>query len=87
MVVLVEEAWADRFRPVLTVIDGVIVALVWECDGSKHFACFLRLDTQAEATRTHELRQYGQLRGVWNFSAPVLKSGLVRRRCGDHPCA
>ena len=28
--VLVQEAWADRFNPALvTVVDGVIVALMW----------------------------------------------------------
>ena len=31
MAVLVQEAWADRFNPALvTVVDDVIVALVWE---------------------------------------------------------
>ena len=41
MEVLVQEAWADRFNPALvTVVDGVIVASVWECGGSEHFAFF-----------------------------------------------
>ena len=36
MAVLVQEAWADHFNLVLvTVVDGVIVALVCECDRSK----------------------------------------------------
>ena len=58
MAVLVQEAWADRFNPALvTFVDSVIVALVWEFDGSKHFAIFFRLDAYAEATRIHQLRQ------------------------------
>ena len=58
MAVLVQEAWADRFNPALvTVVDGVIVALVCECDGSKHFAFFFRLDAHAKATRIHQLQQ------------------------------
>ena len=61
MAVIVQETWADHFNPVLvTVVDGVIVALVWECDGSKHFAFFFRLDAHAEATRIHQLRQATQ---------------------------
>ena len=44
----------------VTVVDGVIVALVWEYDGSKHFAFFFRLDAHAEATRIHQLRQATQ---------------------------
>ena len=57
MAVIVQETWADHFNPVLvTVVDGVIVALVWECYGSKHFAFFFRLDAHAEATRIHQLR-------------------------------
>ena len=54
MAIIVQETWADHFNPALvTVVDGVIVALVWECDGSKHFAFFFRLDAHAEATRIH----------------------------------
>ena len=53
MAVLVQEAWADRFNPDLV----TVVALVWECDGSKHFAFFFRLDAHAEATRIHQLQQ------------------------------
>ena len=50
MAVIVQETWADHFNPALvTVVDGVIVALVWEYDGSKHFAFFFRLDAHAEA--------------------------------------
>ena len=61
MAVIVQETWADHFNPALvTVVDGVIVALVWECDGSKHFAFFFRLDADAEATRTHQHRQATQ---------------------------
>ena len=61
MAILVQETWADHFNPVLvTVVDGVIVALVWDCDGSKHFAFFFRLDAHAEATRIHQLRQATQ---------------------------
>ena len=84
MAVIVQETWADHFNPALvTVVDGVIVALVWECDGSKHFAFFFRLDAHAEATRIHQLRQASQwgkrkcfhrrccvLRGDRNFVRP-----------------
>ena len=56
-----QESWADHFNPVLvTVVDGVIVVLVWECDGTKHFAFCFRLDAHAEATRIHHLRQATQ---------------------------
>ena len=41
MAVIVQETWVDHFNPALvTVVDGVIVAIVWEYDGSKHFAFF-----------------------------------------------
>ena len=64
MAVIVQESWADHFNPVLvTVVDCFIVALVWECDGSKHFAFFFRLDAHAEATRIHQLLQVSQ----WEF--------------------
>ena len=62
MAVFVQEAWADCFNPALvTIVDGVIVALEWECDGSKHFAFFVRLDADAEVTRIHQLRQATRL--------------------------
>ena len=58
MAVLVQEAWADHFNPtLLTVVDGVIIALVWECGASRHFAFFFRLDAHAEAIRIHQLQQ------------------------------
>ena len=58
---IVQENWADHFNPALvTVVDGVIVALVWEDDGSKHFAFFFSLDAHAEATRIHQLQQATQ---------------------------
>ena len=58
MAVLVQEAWAVHFNPTLvSVVDGVIIALVWECGGSRHFAFFFRLDAHAEATRSHQLQQ------------------------------
>ena len=61
MAVLVQENWADHFNPALvTVVDGVSVASVWECDGSKHFAFFFRLDAHAKATRIHQLRKTTQ---------------------------
>ena len=61
MSVSVQETWADYFNPALvTVVDGVIVALVWDYDESKHFAFFFRLDAHAEATRIHQLRQATQ---------------------------
>ena len=61
MVVIVQETWADHLNPTLvTVVDGVIVALVWEYEGSKHFAFYFRLDAHAEATRIHQLRQATQ---------------------------
>ena len=61
MAVIVQETWADHFYPVLvTVVDGIIVASVWEYDGSKHFAFFFSLDAHAEATRIHQLRQATQ---------------------------
>ena len=57
MAVLVQEACSDHFNPTLvTVVDGV-VALVWECGASRHFAFFFRLDAHAEATRIHQLQQ------------------------------
>ena len=40
----------------VTVVDGVKVALVWVCDGSKHFAFFFRLDAHAEATLIYQVR-------------------------------
>ena len=58
MAVLVQEAWADHFNPTLvTVVDGVIIALVWECGAARHFAFFFWLDAHAEATRIHQLQQ------------------------------
>ena len=47
-----------HFNPTLvTVVDGVIIALVWECGGSRHVAFFFRLDAHAEATRIHQLQK------------------------------
>ena len=58
MAVLVQEVWAYHFNPCLeTVVEGVIIALVWEHDQTRHFAFFLRLDAHAEATRVQQLRQ------------------------------
>ena len=98
MAVLVQEAWADHFNPTLiTVVDGVIVALVWKCDRSKHFAFFFCLDAHAEATRIHQLQQatrwakkfpvqtsWSSL-GIGILFALILKGGVVRRQCGVHP--
>ena len=103
MAVIVQETWADHFNPALvTVVDGVIVALVWEYDGSTHFAFFFRLDAHAEATRIHQLQQATQwakenvssadavfFAGDRNFvrSDSERWSGVAHRQCGDHPCA
>ena len=58
MAVLVQEAWADHFNPTLvTAVDGVIIAFVWECGASRHFAFSFRLDAHAEAPRIHQLQQ------------------------------
>ena len=58
MAVIVQEAWADHFNPSLeTVVDGVIIALVWECGPSRHFTFFFRLDAHAEAARIQQVRQ------------------------------
>ena len=52
------KAWAEHFNPTIeTVVDGVIIALVWKSGSSRHFAFFFRLDAHAEATRIHQLRQ------------------------------
>ena len=61
MAVNVQETWADHFNPALvTVVDGVIIALVWEYDGSKHVAFSFRMDAHADATRIHQLQQTTQ---------------------------
>ena len=99
-------AWrflCGKFGPtvsLVTVVDGVIVALVWEYDGSKCFAFFFRLAAHAEATRIHQLRHATRwanenvssadivvFAGIGILFAPILKSGAARRQCGDHPCA
>ena len=60
-----QEAWADHFNPTfVTVVDGVIIALVWECGGSRHFAFFFRLDAHAEARRTICGKMITDLRGA-----------------------
>ena len=97
MAVLVQETWADHFNPApVTVVDGVIVALVWECDGSKHFAFFFRLDAHAEATRIRQLRQATQWAKENVSSADIVffagdrnfvRSDSERWISGDHPCA
>ena len=72
---------------------------MWECGASRHFAFFFRLDAHAEATRIHQLQQATRwakenvrtedvvVFGIGILFAPILKGGVVRRQCGDHPCA
>ena len=58
MTVLVQEVWSNHFNPCLeSVVEGVIIALVWEHDQTRHFAFFFRLDAHSEATRVQQLRE------------------------------
>ena len=101
MAVIVQETRADHFNPALvTFVDGVIVALVWEYDGSNFLPSF--------SVWTHMLKHHvsisfdkllnGQKRmfpaqtlcaspEIGILLDPILKGGVVRRQCGDHPCA
>ena len=77
MAVTVQEVWANHFNPSLeTVVDGVIIALVWKCGHSRQFAFFLRLDAHAEATRIQQLRQ----------ANPMGKRACLQRRRPDLRC-
>ena len=101
MTVLVQEAWADHLNPTLeTVVDGVIIALVWECGSPRHFAFFFRLGEHAEATRIHQFdklldgpKSMFAQKTLWSsleigiLFALILKGGVVRRQRGDRPCA
>ena len=87
MAVIVQESWADHFNPVLvTVVDGVIVAFVWECDGTKHV--FINFDKLLNGQkRMFQTQTLCSSPGIGIFSALILKGGVVRRQSGDHPCA
>ena len=99
MAVLVQEALADDINPTLvTVVDGVIIALVGECpDILLSFSVWTHMLKQHAFISFDKLLN-GQKRmfptqtlwsslGIGILFAPILKVGVVRRQCGDHPCA
>ena len=98
MAVIVQETWTDHFNPALvTVVDGVIVALVMDPNILPSFSVWthvlkqhviISFDKQLNGQkRMFPAPTLCSSRGTGILFAPILEGGVVRRQCGDHPCA